>query len=321
MRMKTPLVILRTGIVGTMATACVGLFAPAASAQNVQKCGRGVEVRLRMPGTSRKAGTRQAKQGSLLVVEVRSAAALAELNAEWSGKEVAFWKEDGASEASRGEIRRALIGVDLEKPAGEYGLKLEAQPEGGEKVSCAAAIVVRAGHFAVERLSVAPKYVEPSPEDLARAEKERQKLRAIFATVTPERLWQGSFRLPLDGEHAGSNFGRRRVLNGQPGSPHSGADFPAPAGTPVHAAQSGRVALAEELYFSGNTVVIDHGLGVYTFYGHLEKIDVAAGDAVGSGGVIGLVGGTGRATGPHLHWGLTVEGARVNPVEIVRVTP
>ena len=110
-----------------------------------------------------------------------------------------------------------------------------------------------------------------------------------------------------------------RILNGNPGSPHGGADFPAVTGTPVHAAQRGNVALAEELFFSGNTVVLDHGLGIYTFYGHLSEIDVKAGDALEAGAVLGKVGATGRVTGPHLHWGLTVERARVNPLLLVKL--
>jgi len=96
-------------------------------------------------------------------------------------------------------------------------------------------------------------------------------------------------------------------------------DLPGTTGTPVHAAQRGRVALAEELFFSGNTVVVDHGLGIYTFYGHLSEIDVKAGDALETGAVLGKVGATGRVTGPHLHWGLTVERARVNPLFLVKL--
>jgi murein DD-endopeptidase MepM/ murein hydrolase activator NlpD len=152
---------------------------------------------------------------------------------------------------------------------------------------------------------------------LARAEEERKRLREIFATVTPEKFWRGAFRVPLDGATTGGNFGRRRVLNGQPGSPHSGVDFPAPTGTPVYAAQRGRVVLAEPLYFSGNTVIIDHGWGVYTLYGHFAEIDVKPGDAIEAGGLLGKVGATGRVTGPHLHWGLTVNRARVNALDIV----
>src|SRR5262249_30955755 len=158
---------------------------------------------------------------------------------------------------------RAFLGVDLEQAAGDYRFSVSDKIGDGEIVSCDASIAVRQGKFATERLKVAQNFVEPNLEQLARAEEERKRLREIYSTLTPEKLWRGAFRVPLDGVKTGGNFGRRRVLNGQPGSPHTGVDFPAPLGTPVHAAQRGRVVLAEDLYFSGNTVIVDHGLGVY----------------------------------------------------------
>ena len=180
-------------------------------------------------------------------------------------------------------------------------------------------VEVREGHFAKENLTVKKQFVEPNPEQEARAAAETKRLREIYDSVTPERLWNGPFRVPLDGEFKGSNFGKRRVLNGHPGSPHGGVDFPAPTGTLVHAAQKGRVVLAEELYFAGNTVIVDHGLGIYTFYCHFSEIDAKVGDEVVSGTVLGKVGATGRVTGPHLHWGLEVQRARVNALDIVKV--
>jgi len=251
-------------------------------------------------------------QGSLLLVELKSARALTEVKGDWGGRSVPFWQEDGREATQAG-----LLGIDLEKAPGSYELKVTAQNAAGGKVVCSAKIAVRAGKFATERLQVGKQFVEPNPEQIKRADEERQRLREIFDRVTPERLWNGKFRVPLDGVSAGGNFGRRRILNGQPGSPHSGMDFPVPAGTPVHAAQRGRVVLAEELFFSGNTVVIDHGLGTYTFYGHLSSIRAKAGDPIEAGAVLGETGATGRVTGPHLHWGLTVNRARVNPLEIV----
>jgi murein DD-endopeptidase MepM/ murein hydrolase activator NlpD len=267
-----------------------------------KSCGPGVRLRLSVPVVT---------QGSLLLVELHSAKPLENLRADWGGQEVEFWRPD-----PRFENRRAVLGVDLERPEGEYELTLHSNVAGAP-VSCTAAVTVHAGRFPTENLQVAPKFVEPGPEELKRAQEERDRLRVIFATLTPEKLWQGPFRVPLDGVAAGGNFGRRRVLNGQPGSPHTGVDFPAVIGTPVHAAQRGRVVLAEELFFSGNTVVVDHGLGLYTFYGHLSSIAVKVNDAVESGALLGEVGATGRVTGPHLHWGLTVNRARVNPLGIV----
>ncbi len=248
----------------------------------------------------------------MLLVTLKAAKPLADINADWDGRTVPFWQQ-----TSNAAVQSALVGVDLEKVPVKYGLKVTGQTASGAKVACTVMVVVKAGRFATEKLHVGKQFVEPSTEQIKRADEERKRLREIFDRVTPERLWQGPFRIPLDGATTGTNFGRRRVLNGQPGSPHGGADFPAVTGTPVHAAQNGRVALAEELFFSGNTVVLDHGLGIYTFYGHLSQITVKEGDAIESGTVLGKVGATGRVTGAHLHWGLTIQRARVNPLQIV----
>jgi murein DD-endopeptidase MepM/ murein hydrolase activator NlpD len=257
--------------------------------------------------------TTAASQGSLLLLEVRSSTPLTEVAGTWTEKGIPFWQTN----APKGTYRwRALLGVDLELAAGEYKLSV-AGKNGSEAVSCGASIGVKAGKFATEKLTVAPNFVEPNPEQLAKAEEDRKKLREIFATVTPEKYWTGPFRMPLDGVKTGGNFGKRRVLNGHTSSPHTGVDFSSPTGTPAHAAQRGRVVLAEPLYFSGNTVVVDHGWGVYTLYGHFSEIDVKAGEIVNTGAVLGKVGATGRATGPHLHWGLTLDRARVNALQIV----
>lgn len=273
-------------------------------------CGQGVE--LRVSATS-------ASQGSLLVAEIRSAKPLVDVSGKWTEKDIPFWQAD--STAAKGAVVwRAFVGVDLEQAAGEYKLVVSQKTGDGETAGCEASINVREGKFATERLKVAPNFVEPNPEQLAKAQEDQKKLREIYATATPEKLWQGRFRIPLDGAKTGGNFGKRRVLNGKSNSPHTGVDFPSPTGTPVHAAQRGRVVVAGELYYSGNTVLIDHGLGVYTLYGHFSGIDVKVGDMVETGAVIGKVGATGRVTGPHLHWGLTVDRAHVNALEIVSRT-
>ena len=294
-----------------IATAIAAVFLIAVptpgNAQAMQPCGKAVKLRVIPDHTI---------QGGLLRVEVQSYSPLAEVHAEWNGRPLPFWQDDDDK-----NIRRSLLGVDLEHPAGKYRLTLTANLEHGKRVSCNAVISVKPGKFKTEKLTVEEKFVEPSPQELERAKQETRRLREIFATVTPERLWHGQFRLPLDGARSARNFGRRRILNGQRGSPHTGADFPADAGTPVHATQRGRVVLAEELFFSGNAVVLDHGFGLYTFYGHLSSIAVAGGDVVESGAVLGKVGATGRVTGPHLHWGVTLNGARVNPLQLVSLPP
>jgi len=253
-----------------------------------------------------------AAQGGLLQAEVHSDSPRGKLEAKWGDHTIFFWKD-----AATQNTDHALLGIDLELPPGRYELSLSGQLQTGQPISCSEFVDVLPGKFAVEKLTVDNKFVEVSPEDLARVDKEHQRLQELYAQMTPDRLWQGRFRIPLDGARTGSNFGRRRVLNGQPRSPHTGVDFPAAAGTPVRATQAGRVVLAEPLFFSGNTVILDHGLGIFTLYGHLERILVATGDVVNAGAEIGKVGATGRVTGPHLHWGLTIDGARVNPLQIV----
>lgn len=274
-----------------------------------QDCGQGVALRLSSPVTS---------QGNLLLAEVLGAKSLGEVKGEWNGIDISFWR-DVAPAQKAADVRRALLGVDLELSVGRHDFTITARAADREPLKCSVAVSVKEGRFATEKLKVAPQFVEPDPEQLARAKEESKRLHEIFGTTTPEKLWNGRFRVPLAGVTTGGNFGKRRVLNGEPSSPHTGVDFPAPTGTPVHAAQSGRVVLAEPLYFSGNTVIIDHGLGIYTFYGHLSAFSVKAGDPVAPGALIGKVGATGRVTGPHLHWGLTVNRARVNSLQIVKL--
>ena len=302
--LRAPSVTLRASIV----LGGVLLFA---AADRAEDCGNGVVLRLSAP---------DAAQGTLMLAQVRSEEPLGEVSGKWNERDVPFWRErEKERSASRVEVRQALLGVDLEKAAGKYEFSVAAQLRSGERVSCRASVEVKQGHFATENLTVKKQFVEPDPEQEARAEAETRRLREIYDRVTPERLWDGPFRAPLDGDFKGSNFGKRRVLNGHPGSPHGGVDFPSPTGTPVHAAQKGRVVLAEELFFSGNTVIVDHGLGIYTFYCHFSEIDAKVGDEVAAGTVVGKVGATGRVTGPHLHWGLEVQRARVNALDLLTV--
>jgi murein DD-endopeptidase MepM/ murein hydrolase activator NlpD len=143
----------------------------------------------------------------------------------------------------------------------------------------------------------------------------------VFRARTAERLWHGPFQIPIEDGRRSSSFGRRRILNGQPRSPHTGVDLGAASGTPVHAMQRGRVALDADLFFSGHTVVLDHGLGVFSLYGHLSESRVQPGRVVDAGEVIGLVGATGRVTAPHLHWAVRIGDARVDGLDLVGLTP
>jgi len=278
-----------------------------AVAQVVKQCQEGISLKLNSAFTA---------QGSLLLVEVAGATDLSQLQSEWNGQELQLWSEKKTSKLLHG-----LIGVDLEKPPGKYEWTVSWKSKDGNTLTCGESISVRAGKFPTEKLNVEKQFVEPDPEQQKRAEQDSKKMKAIYDTVTPERIWDGAFQLPLKDVTTGGNFGRRRVLNGQARSPHAGVDFPAMKGTPVFASQRGRVVLAEELYYSGNTIVIDHGYGIYTLYAHLSEIDVKPGDSVATSAEIGKVGATGRVTGPHLHWGLTVQHARVNAMGIVQKKP
>jgi hypothetical protein len=263
-----------------------------------------------------KLSSASASQGSILIGEVTGAKPGQEFSAEWAGQPMPVWRESPDS-----ATLHTLLGVDLEKPAGSYEWKLSWSGGDGKPLTCSLPVTVRAGKFPTERLTVEKQFVQPDPEQLKRVEEDQKKTKAIYDTVTPEVLWKGKFVVPLKGVSTGGNFGRRRVLNGEARSPHAGVDFPSPTGTPVYAAQSGKVVLAENLYYSGNTVVIDHGYGIHTLYAHLSEIGVHAGDLVEVSAEIGKVGATGRVTGPHLHWGLTIDHARVNALQIVQRQP
>jgi len=285
---------------------CLGLLLawPAAAADPIP-CLQGVEIRLSSAAPT---------QGGLVLVEVESTTTLSNLKAAWVGQQLHFWQD-----RNPGDVHRALVGVDLGQTVGVFPLTLSANLKDGGRLACSALVSVQDGQFAVERLTLADRFVRLSKKDRERAQRETRRLLDIFARVTPERVWAGGFQLPLAGIGASGNFGKRRILNDQPRSPHSGEDFPAPAGTPVLAAQRGRVVLADNLFYSGNTVVLDHGLGLYTFYGHLQSMAVKEGQAVEAGAELGRVGATGRVTGAHLHWAVRLNRQRVNPLDLSAV--
>lgn len=211
-----------------------------------------------------------------------------------------------------GRERLAFTGVDLGIDPGVYPLEVTLRGTDGQLTTRTLNLQVDDKEYPLESLKVEPKYVEPPPEVSARIARESAALKALWKEATAEILFDGSVQRPLEGVK-GRNFGRRRVFNGKPRNPHSGTDLSAPQGTPVQAAAGGVVALADDHYFSGRIVVLDHGGGIYTAYAHLSHIDVTEGESVRAGQTIGRVGATGRVTGAHLHWGARVGGARVNP--------
>jgi murein DD-endopeptidase MepM/ murein hydrolase activator NlpD len=211
---------------------------------------------------------------------------------------------------------RGLIGIDLETTPGPYPIAVTMGRDG--HVEATRTLEVAAKQFTVRRLRVAGRFVDPPESAQARIAREAEILDSLFAASTV-RVWDLPFRLPVT-QAPISNFGTRSVFNGKPRSPHGGVDFASPTGTPIAAPSAGHVALAMPLYFTGNTVIIDHGQGIYSLFAHLSKFSVQQGALVARGDVVGLVGATGRVTGPHLHWTVRLHGARVDPLSLIAAT-
>ena len=202
----------------------------------------------------------------------------------------------------------ALVGIPLSAAPGTGNLKVKRQGASETLLN----FQIKPFRYAEQRLKVAPGHVDLSADDTARYERERTHLAQVIATFTevqPETL---EFLQPNSGRRS-SSFGLRRVFNGQARNPHSGMDIAAAQGAPVLAAASGVVIDTGEYFFNGNTVWLDHGSGLLTMYCHLSEIDVKAGDRVSAGALVGKVGATGRATGPHLHWSVSLNRAMVDP--------
>jgi murein DD-endopeptidase MepM/ murein hydrolase activator NlpD len=211
----------------------------------------------------------------------------------------------------------ALVGIDLDVKPGTYPVTVDT----GSAAGAARAtydLVVRPRVFRTRRLTVTEAFVTPPASEQDRIAREAALLAGVWRAPAAERLWTGAFVRPVPQE-ANSAFGTRSIFNGKPRNAHGGADFLSPAGTPIHAPNAGRVAVARLLYFSGNTVIIDHGLGLFSMLAHLSTIDVHEGDRVAAGQLIGRVGATGRVTGPHLHWAVRASDARVDPLSLLAV--
>ncbi len=219
------------------------------------------------------------------------------------GKEFALAPSTGP-EASPRWIGWAVIPLDQKPGPANVAVTLECGPD-IPFMKVDRDLTIGPKTFPEQRLTVEDKFVTPPKEAVARIERERQETAAIYARRTVLPPPTEPFVPPVPGQPT-SEFGTRRIFNGVPRAPHPGIDLQAASGTPVTVAGPGKVALAKDLYFSGNTVIVDHGAGLFTIYAHLSKIETKAGAAVAEGQRIGLSGATGRVTGPHLHWGARV---------------
>ncbi|MFO1406996.1 MAG: peptidoglycan DD-metalloendopeptidase family protein [Steroidobacteraceae bacterium] len=212
-------------------------------------------------------------------------------------------------DSARGWV--AVVGIPLDVVPGAHAARFV--PANGNPPETALTFDVVDRKYAEQRLEVKNSHhVNPDARDLARIEREQVRIDAALGTYTAGRVPQFRMRPPVGGERS-SSFGLRRYFNGEARKPHSGMDIAAAAGTPVLAPAPGRVVETGDFFFNGNTVFVDHGEGVVTMYCHLSRIDVAPGQLVATGDRLGLVGATGRVTGPHLHWGVSVNRAMVDP--------
>jgi murein DD-endopeptidase MepM/ murein hydrolase activator NlpD len=243
-------------------------------------------------------------------VTVRAPRDLVEVAGNVGGRRVQFWS------ASTPREWHGLVGVSLETGPGEQTVIVEGKSPEGAIVGGKVRLTVLRHRFRTRRLTVNATMANPPPEEAARIARDAKAISDAFATITPDRLWRGPFAAPVPGS-ATSSFGRLTVTNGKPAGRHQGADFRAATGTPVRAPNGGRVVIAENLYFAGNTVILDHGLGVFSLLAHLSTIDVHVGDIVRRSDVLGLSGATGRVTGPHLHWAVRFGDTSVDPLALM----
>jgi murein DD-endopeptidase MepM/ murein hydrolase activator NlpD len=249
------------------------------------------------------------KPGGVALISVASTLDLTELTGEAAGRPVRFW-------TATPREWNGLVGVNLESAPGPVPLMIQGKTASGLTGTTRVSLLVERYRFETRRLQVDPRLANPPPEELARIKEEARVMAEAFAIVTPQRYWRGPFDAPVAGT-ATSSFGRLTITNGKPAGRHQGADFRAATGTPVKAPNAGRVVVAQNLYFAGNTVIIDHGLGVFSLLAHLSRIDVTPGATLARGDLVGESGATGRVTGPHLHWAVRFGDMTVDPIALM----
>jgi murein DD-endopeptidase MepM/ murein hydrolase activator NlpD len=256
---------------------------------------------------------REIAPGEPIRVVVRSSGSLASLEAQFLEQQVYMVRE---SETGDGEIWSGWTMVPLDQEATAAAIDLEGTGQDGTAVIATHAVSILPKEFPEERLTVSSKYVEPPAEVQERLAEERAEVAKVYRTRRDVAPAGESFVRPVPGEPT-STFGKRRFFNDKPRSPHPGLDLRAPTGTPVKASGAGVVATAQDLYYSGNTVIIDHGGGLFTIYAHLSEIEVSVGDELAAGVSVGKSGATGRVTGPHLHWGAKIGNRPFDPTALL----
>ena len=247
-------------------------------------------------------------QGEVGLITVRAKAL--EPDVTWLEKKVAL------AFSNRDNLWTGFFGADLTTPPGRYKLKIRST-EGGSLEYLT--VTVLSKDHGTRRITVPREMVELDTETLSRVRKETKAVKEVLARSTVNPLWWGSWERPVPGIVV-SPFGCRNIVNDMERSPHSGVDLKAPAGTPIMVTNRGVVVLTANHFFSGKSIIIDHGGGIHSMYFHLNRISVKVGDVVEKGNLIGLTGSSGRVTGPHLHFGIRLDGRRVNPLKLIEVS-
>ena len=252
---------------------------------------------------------RSIQPGELVVLTLTTSAPVDELRVQAFG-------QDLRPQRTNPTTWQVLVGVDLAITPGRYDVAIATGPAPADRTTHL--LTVQPRTFRTRQLTVDSAFVNPPADVLARIADEANRINRIWAAGSPSRLWSGSFVRPVPGA-ANSAFGSRSIFNGEPRNPHGGADFSGKSGTPVKSPNGGRVVLAGDLYFTGNTVIVDHGAGLFSLFAHLRAISVREQDVVSTGTVVGELGATGRVTGPHLHWAVRANDARVDPLSLLAV--
>ncbi|MFO0697599.1 MAG: M23 family metallopeptidase [Nitrospira sp.] len=257
-------------------------------------------------------GRYSGKQGQVLVVKVLSDDESATVQGTFLGRSIRFFSDPRLDEP-KGFV--GLLGIDLQDEPGTHDLSVELK-QGEQSRTFSYSISVLKEKFHIEYLTLPKDKVDLDEKTLARWKAEQEQVKTALASDSQTRLWQPGFVEPVNGKRTGI-FGSVRIMNGQPRNPHNGEDIGAPLGTPVAATNDGVVKLTVDHFFSGKGIFLDHGLGFYSMYFHLSEVLVKDGEVVKAGQIVGKVGASGRATGPHLHWGVKLNGARVNPYSLL----
>lgn len=257
-------------------------------------------------------GRYSGKQGHIIVVQVPTDDVSATVQGTFLGRSIRFFPDPRLDEP-KGFV--GLLGIDLQDEPGTHDLTVEIK-YGEQSRALSYSVMVVKEKFHVEHLTLPKDKVDLDDKALTRWKTEQAQVKDALMNDSPARLWQPGFVEPVSGRRTGI-FGSVRIMNGQPRNPHNGEDISAPLGTEVLATNDGIVRLTVDHFFSGKGIFLDHGLGFYSMYFHLAEVLVKDGDVVKAGQLVGKVGATGRATGPHLHWGVKLNGARVNPYALL----